>query len=191
MVSNERNISMSNFIIHTVESAPDSAKVILERLREAVGFVPNLAATMAENPLLLETYAGLSSAFGRGSLTPLEREIVLMATSYANQCSYCMAAHSTFAKAHGASDSLLNTVRAGKLPDDPRLAALVGITGQIARQHGEVSDDDICAFLEAGFTRAQLLEILIGISQSTLASLVHCTAKTPLDMGFQPQAWPI
>jgi AhpD family alkylhydroperoxidase len=146
---------------------------------------------MADNPLVLETYAGLSSAFARGSLNPLEQQIVLMATSYANQCTYCMAAHSTFAKAHGASDNLLNTVRAGKLPDDPRLAALVGITRQIARQHGEVSDEDICNFLEAGFTRGQLLEILIGVTQSTLASFVHRTAGTPLDTSFHPQAWPI
>jgi uncharacterized peroxidase-related enzyme len=182
---------MTDFTIHTIQSAPESARPILENLQKAVGFVPNLAAMMADNPLVLETYAGLSSAFARGSLTPLEREIVLMATSYANQCSYCMAAHSTFAKAYGASDSLINTVRAGKLPDDARLAALVGITGLIARQHGKVSDDDICAFLDAGFTRAQLLELLIGISQSTLASLVHRTTRTPLDAGFEPQAWPI
>lgn len=182
---------MTEFTIHTLASAPENAKPILERLQAAVGFVPNLAATMAENPLVLETYAGLSSSFVGGSLSPLEREIVLMATSYANQCTYCMAAHSTFAKAYGASDSLLNTIRAGKLPDDSRLAALVGMTRQIARQHGEVSDEDICAFLEAGFTRAQLLELLIGISQSTLASLVHRTTKTPLDVGFHAQAWPI
>jgi uncharacterized peroxidase-related enzyme len=182
---------MTGFTIHTIQSAPQSARPTLEHLQDVIGFVPNLAATMADNPLVLETYAGLSTAFAHGSLSPLEREIVLMATSYANQCSYCMAAHSTFAKANGASDSLINTVRAGKLPDDPRLAALVGITGQIARQHGEVSDEDICAFLEAGFTRAQLLELLIGVSQSTLASLVHRTARIPLDAGFEPQAWPI
>lgn len=182
---------MTQFTIHTIQSAPESAQPILGNLQKAIGFVPNLAATMADNPLVLETYAGLSANFARGSLSPLEREIVLMATSYANQCSYCMAAHSTFAKAQGASDSLINTVQAGKLPDDPRLAALVGITGQIARQHGAVSDEDICAFLEAGFTRPQLLELLIGISQSTLASLVHRTAKTPLDKGFESQAWPI
>jgi uncharacterized peroxidase-related enzyme len=185
------NALMSNFTIHTIQSAPESAKPLLEQLQERVGFVPNLAATMAENPLVLETYGALSAAFARGSLTPLEREMVLMATSYANQCSYCMAAHSTFAKGHGAPDSLINTVRAGKLPDDPHLAALVGITERIARQHGEVTKDDICAFLEAGFTQAQLLELVIGISQSTFASLIHRTAHTPLDAGFEPQAWPI
>jgi uncharacterized peroxidase-related enzyme len=180
---------MTEFTMHTLASAPESARPILEQLKQGIGFVPNLAAMMAGSPRVLEAYATLHALFARGSFTPIEREIVAMTTSYGNQCTYCMAAHSTFAKAHGAAESVLNAVRAGKEPNDPRLAALTNFTHQVARKRGEVSAEDIRTFLDAGFTQPQLLEVLIGVSQATLASMVHHMAKTPLDEGFQSQAW--
>lgn len=180
---------MAQFTIHTVKSAPEGAKPILEQLQERIGFVPNLAATMADNPLVLETYATLSGIFGRGSFSPVEREIIAMATSFDNQCTYCMAAHSTFAKAQGASEAALEAVRSGKTPSDPRLAALVTFTHQVVRQGGQVSAEALQSFKAAGFTQAQALEVLIGVSQATLASFVHHMAGTPLDEGFQPQQW--
>jgi uncharacterized peroxidase-related enzyme len=180
---------MTEFTIHTLASAPESARPILEQLNQGIGFVPNLAATMAGSPRVLEAYTTLHAVFARGSFTPVEREIVAMTTSYDNQCTYCMAAHSTFAKAYGAVESVLNAVRAGKEPNDPRLAALTNFTHQVVRKRSEVSAEDIHTFLNAGFTQPQVLEVLIGVSQATLASLVHHMARTPLDEGFQPQAW--
>lgn len=180
---------MNEFTIHTIESAPETARPTLRQLHERVGFVPNLAATMAGSPPVLEAYVTLSSIFARGSFSPVEREIVAMATSLDNQCTYCMAAHSTFARAQGASESVLNAVRAGKKPSDLRIAALVNFTHQVVRKRGQVSDEDIQTFLDAGFTQAQIMEVLVGVSQATLASLVHHMAGTPLDEGFQAQAW--
>lgn len=180
---------MSDFTIHTLKSAPDAAKPILEQFQKGVGFLPNLAATMADNPLVLEAYAALGAFFGRGSFSPVEQQIILMAIAFGNQCTYCMAAHSTFAKAQGASETVLEAVRAGKTPSDPRLAALVSFSYEVVRQHGQVSAEDLRAFFNAGFTQAQALEILIGVMQGTLASFVFQMTETPLDAGFQPQKW--
>jgi uncharacterized peroxidase-related enzyme len=62
---------MTGFTIHSITSAPDSARPILEQLQARIGFVPNLAATMAGSPLVLETYVALSSTFARGSFSPV------------------------------------------------------------------------------------------------------------------------
>lgn len=180
---------MTHFTIHSIKSAPEGARPILQQLQERVGFVPNLAATMANSPLVLETYVTLSGIFARGTLSPVERKLVAMATSYDNQCTYCMAAHSTFAKAHGASDDELSAIRAGKASGDPRIDALVTFTHEVVRTQGQVSATDIDAFLDAGFTQNQALEILIGVSQATLASLVHKMSGAPLDAAFQPLEW--
>lgn len=180
---------MSQFTIHTLKSAPDAAKPMLEGLNKAVGFVPNLAAAMADNPLVLETYAALAGLFGRGTFSPVEREVMLMATAGANNCTYCMAAHSTFASAGGASEAVREAVRAGKTPDDPRLAALVTFARQVVRGRGQVAAEDIQQFLSAGFTQAQVLEVLVGVMQGTMASFVYHLTDVPLDAGFQPQQW--
>ncbi len=180
---------MTEFTIHTIESAPESARPILKQLKERIGFVPNLAATMAGAPPVLEAFVGLQASNARATFSPVEREIISMAASYDIQCTYCMAAHSTFASAQGASESVLNAIRAGKDPDDARLAALIRFTHQVVGKHGQASTEDIHAFLSAGFTQSQLLEVLIGVTQVTLVSLVHQMAGTPLDAGFQPQMW--
>lgn len=180
---------MTTFKIHTIETAPESSKPILEQLEQGVGFVPNLAATMADSPGVLKAYTTLHGIFSAGSFSPVEREIVAMTTSYVKQCTYCMAAHSTFAKAHGASDDVLEAVRTGKLPTDPRLAALVRFTHEVACNGGQASAEEIGAFRMAGFSQAQVLEVLVGVSQATLASLVHNMAQTPVDEGFQSLAW--
>jgi AhpD family alkylhydroperoxidase len=144
---------------------------------------------MASSPLVLESYVTLGTIFGRGSFSPVEQQIILMVTSLGNQCTYCMASHSTFAKALGASETVLEAIRAAKTPNDPRLAALITFTYKVVLQRGHISSQDLRSFLDEGFTQAQALEVLIGVNQGTLASLVHQMAGTPLDEGFQPQKW--
>jgi uncharacterized peroxidase-related enzyme len=180
---------MLKFTVHTIDSAPETAKPILEQLQQGFGFVPNLAATMAGSPAVLEAYVGLVGSFGRSSFGPIERELIAMTTSFENSCNYCMAAHSTFAKAQGASEADLEAIRAGKPPDDLLLAALVHFTRQLVHKQGQVSDADIQDFLRAGFTEAQILEVLIGISQSNMANLIYRLTGASLDEGFQAQKW--
>ena len=180
---------MTEFTIHTLESAPESARPFLEQLKQQLGFVPNLAATMAESPLMLEAFRSLQGIFARGSLSGVEREVVAMTVAFETNCAYCMAAHSTAAKRHGASEEVLNAVRSGTLPADPRLVALRRFTHQVVGKRGQVSAEDMRTFLDGDFTQAQLLELLVGISMTTLASFMYHLAGTQLDAAFQPQAW--
>jgi alkylhydroperoxidase family enzyme len=83
-----------------------------------------------------------------------------------------MAAHSSFARAQGASEADIEALRTGKLPADSRIAALVQLTRQLVRKHGQLSDADVRDFLKAGFSEGQILEVLIGITQITLTTLV-------------------
>jgi uncharacterized peroxidase-related enzyme len=180
---------MKKFKIHSLESAPEGSKPILEQLKKQVGFIPNLAATMAESPSLLEAFTTLRSIYGGGSFSPVEREAIAMAVSFDNNCTYCMAAHSTFAKMNGASEDDLNALRAGKSPSDSRLQAISTLARQIIRSKGHLSEQEINAFLNAGFTNAELLEVVVGISMTAIANYAHNIAKTPVDEAFQPQAW--
>lgn len=180
---------MIKFNIHSIESAPQDAKPILEQLKQQVGFIPNLAATMAESPSLLEAFTTLRMIYGRGSFTPLEREALALAISFENDCTYCMAAHSTFAKMNGVSEDDLKALRSGEAPADPRLRAISTLARGIVRTKGDLSEQEIGAFLAAGFTQAQLLEVLVGISMTAIANYAHNIAKTSIDEAFQSQAW--
>ena len=72
---------MTDFILHTLETAPGASKHRLARSQWQLGFIPNLFAVQAEAPALLEGYQTLSAIFARSSLTPTEREVVLLIAS--------------------------------------------------------------------------------------------------------------
>src|SRR5258708_37528390 len=82
----------------TIASAPEASKPVLENIQKSLGFIPNLMAIFANNPTVLQGYLALDAVFEKGSFTPRERQIILLAVSVENHCNYCIAAHSTIAK---------------------------------------------------------------------------------------------
>lgn len=180
---------MSEFAVHTIDSAPQASRPSLEGLQKEIGFVPNLAATMAESPALIQGFTALRSILGGSAFTPLERETISLVVSFQNACTYCMAAHSTFAKMHGASEADLRALRAGEAPRDPRLAALAAYTRRLVASRGHASGEDREAFLAAGFTRAQALEAIAVTAFTTIANFAHNVSECAIDERFAPMAW--
>jgi uncharacterized peroxidase-related enzyme len=179
---------LSPFTIHTLETAPDASRKLLLGLREQAGFIPNLAATMAESPALLDAFLGLRSLAAGSSLDAVAREVVAIAVAVETGCSYCVAAHSTFALKQGAAAETVEAVRSGAAPTEPRLQALARFARAVARRDHDVPDRGR-DLIEAGFTRAQLLETLVAIAVPMLASSVFHVTEAALDGAFQPQAW--
>ena len=179
---------MPEFQIHTIDSAPEDSRKLLRGLTEQVGFVPNLAAAMAESPTLLEAFLALRSAAARGSLDAAAREVVSIAVAFETGCSYCVAAHSTFALKSGAAPTTVEAVRSGAAPSDPRLQALVRFAQAVVQRR-----DDSRArgreLLAVGMTPAQILEALVVITLPMLAGSVFKVTAVELDDAFQPQAW--
>lgn len=181
---------MNDFPIHTVQTAPAGSRPILEELEAEVGFVPNLAATMAGSPALLGAFTAARTAVRGGHLDGPERETIALAVSYENACSYCMAAHCTFAEMEGAPEPALEALRAGELPETaPRLAALAAFARRLVRSRGFVPEDQVGEFLDAGFGRDELLEVVAVVGLTSLANWTHNLAGTPVDEAFQPRAW--
>jgi uncharacterized peroxidase-related enzyme len=176
------------FPIHTVDSAPPNAQKLLRGLQEQVGFIPNLAATMAESPTLLQAFLALRSAAAGGSLDPVTREVLAIAVAFETACSYCLAAHSTFALKSGAAPATVAALRAGATPSDPRLGALARFARAVVQRQADVTAraQDL---LNVGLSPAQILEALVAIAVPLLATSVFQVAGVTLDRAFEPQAW--
>jgi uncharacterized peroxidase-related enzyme len=181
---------MSEFTIHTTSSAPEQSREALGALERNIGFIPNLAATIADSPTALRGFVAMQSALrGTSGLTAVEREVVGLSVSYANQSAYSMAAHSTFATGAGASAAVVEALRAGGALPDARLQALGAFTRELLETGGHLSRDRLAAFLAAGFTRENALEVITQVAYTTMANLVANLADTPVDSAFGPQAW--
>ena len=180
---------MSQFPVQTVESAPEASKATLEATQKAYGFLPNLFGVMANSPALVEAYASLSKIFGKSSFSPTEQQIVLLATSELNGCTYCMAAHSVVAQMSKVPADVIEALRAGQPLADSKLEALRQLTVAIVETRGWPSEDVVKAFHDAGYSEAQYLEVVLGIGLKTLSNYTNHAASTPLDANFKAAEW--
>jgi uncharacterized peroxidase-related enzyme len=181
---------MTSFTVHTLETAPAGSRPLLEGLKKAFGFVPNLYAVFAESPAALQGALAIGEAFSKSTLSPVEQQLVALAVSEANDCRFCMAAHSTLAKHVAKADPALVAAARNREPlADAKLDTLVTFTRKAVEQRGFVADADLAAFLGAGYTKAQVIEVLLGVGMKTFNNYVDHIAHVPLNDQFKAEAW--
>ena len=181
---------MTQFRFHDVRSAPADAKPLLDSLEKKFGFMPGLYAGLAESPSALKLYLDASDAFAKTSFTPIEQQVVLLAVSAENGCEFCVGAHSFIARQMVKAPSpVVDALRARTTLPDPRLNALATFTRKVVRERGRVSKADVDTFVAAGFTRAQVLETIMGVSIKTLSNYANHILETPLNREFATEAW--
>lgn len=180
---------MTDFTIHTVDSAPEGSKEVLQGARKRYGFVPNLMGVLAEAPTAVQAYAMLSDTFASGSLSPVEQQVVTLAVSHMNGCTYCMGAHSAVAKLAGLPDIEIEALRDCRPLSDPKLEGLRKFTRTLVEKRGWASPEAVAEFLGAGYMKAQVLEVIVGVAFKTLSNYTNHLADTPLDKQFSAFAW--
>lgn len=172
---------MTVFAVHTLESAPDAAKPLLEGVKSRWGFLPNLQGTLAESPELLEAYETLFALVGRSTLTPAEQQVVFLTTSVFHACEYCTAGHTYLGRAAKLDETAIAAVRDGVAIPDPKLQALRRFTQQVIELRGDVGEGALAAFLAAGFTRRNALEVVLVVATKTISNYTNHIAHTPLE----------
>jgi uncharacterized peroxidase-related enzyme len=180
---------MSTYRPHTVASAPSASKPTLESVQRALGFLPNLFATMAESPVTLNGYVALDGVLGQGTLSRADRQVLLTAISSENGCAYCTAAHSTLAGMFKADAAAIAEARGDVDPAGSKLHALTKFTRDVIRNRGQLDHGDLGAFLDAGYTKGQALEVVANIGLKTISNFIVGFADVPLDEQFEAQRW--
>lgn len=181
---------MSSFTPHTIDTAPDASKPLLQMATDKYGFTPNLLGVLAESPAVLETYMGLSQTLGTKTLfSPTELQVVLLAASFENGCTYCMAAHSTAAQGAQVPADVIESLRAGGVIADPKLNALANFTRAVVQQGGWLDDELTQNFRDAGYTNQHILEVILGVALKTISNYTNHFAHTPVDPGFAANEW--
>jgi AhpD family alkylhydroperoxidase len=180
---------MIDFTVHDENTAPAASRKMLEGARSRLGFVSTLAGVMAESPELLEAYNAAFASFMRTSLPTLAKHTVLITASVVNACSYCVAAHSTMAHRARMHEVDLEALRDDRPMDDPGLEAVRLLTRAIVDNRGWLDDTRIDSFLESGYTRRHVLDVVLGVGVKTLSNYTNHVADTPLDPAWAAHAW--
>ncbi|MBU2873948.1 carboxymuconolactone decarboxylase family protein [Marinobacter salexigens] len=180
---------MADFTLHNKDSAPEKSQELLDTSLKSFGMIPSLHAVMAEAPGLLEGYQRLHQLFLDSSFDDEETTVVWQTINVEHACHYCVPAHTGIAKNMNVDDAITEALRnETPLPTD-RLEALRNFTLAIVRGRGNVDESVVTEFLEAGFTKRQILEVILGLAQKTISNYTNHLAVTPIDKPFQKFEW--
>ena len=165
----------------SIEAAPEAAQPLLEGVKKSVGSVPNLFRLVANSPAALEGFLGLNGALAKGALDPATRERIALAIANVNGCDYCNAAHTYLGKnVAKLSDDEIAANREGS-STDAKAEAAVSFARKVASTRGNVSEADIEAVRAAGYSDAELVEIVAHVALNTLTNYVNEVFKTDID----------
>ncbi len=181
---------MTDFTVHTEDTAPDASKQLIESATKAYGFLPNLLAVQSESAALLEGYMTLAGILDKTRLSETERQIILMTNNRLNGCTYCMAAHTSLSQMANVPADVIEALRNGTEIADARLEALRMFAARLNETRGWVEQRDLDAFFAAGYTRETVLDVILATSLKVMSNYTNHIAQTPLDNAFQPNAWP-
>lgn len=168
------------------DDAPAESKAILDNVAKTLGFVPNLQRLMSISPNALAGWAGLMGALSK-TLDIKTRDGIALAVSEADGCNYCLAAHayiSTNLAKIPPEEIALN--RVGR-SSDPKRQAAIAFAKALIEKHGKVSDEEFAAVKTAGWTDANIIEMVALTAQFLLTNFVNNAVQTPIDFpGVDP-----
>ena len=165
----------------SIDAAPSAAQPLLEAVKKQLGSVPNLFRLVANSPAALEGYLGLNAALAKGALDARTRERIALAVAEINGCSYCLSAHTYLGKNLAKLDDAELAANRRGMSNDPQADAAVRFAVKVTNNRGHVTDADLSAVRMAGYSDAQIIEIVLHVSLNTLTNYVNEVAKTEID----------
>ena len=169
---------MKTFTVPTRDEVAPGNQAIFDNLSKALGFVPNLYATIAYSENGLGRYLAYQNA--KTTLSNKEKEAVNLVVSEVNNCLYCKSAHTVIGKMNGFTDEQLIDIRREKA-DNPKLNALVKLAASITRHRGNADEALVDDFYTQGYTNENLVDLILQVSDKTAMNYLHNLTKVPVD----------
>lgn len=170
-----------SFVQHTVESAPSASRRFMTATADRMGYLPAGVGLMAESPHLLEGFLKLSALFEATTLAKVEREVLVMTMATHNGCHLCVAMHTRKLSQLHADPHLIAALREGAALADPHLEAMRVFVLDVLASRGAPADASLAAFLAAGYSRRNALEVVLGIGTYTMSTFANRLTGAPID----------
>lgn len=171
---------MSRITQISPETSVGKSKELLEAVKSKLGLVPNMTRAMAASPAVLDGYLQFSGSLSHGKLSAKIREQIALAVGQANQCDYCLAAHSAIGKMVGLTPDQIMDSRVGQAVD-PQTSALLNFARRIVNQKGQINDADFEAVRKAGFDDGIIAEVVANVALNIFTNYFNHVAGTDID----------
>ncbi|OYY65105.1 carboxymuconolactone decarboxylase family protein [Sphingomonas sp. 28-62-11] len=165
----------------SVADAPEASRPLLDAVAKQLGSVPNMFRAIATSPQALEGYLSLSGALGKGTLPAATRERIALAVAEVNGCSYCLSAHTYLGRNLAKLDDAEITANRNGASNDPKADAAVRFAAKVAKDRGHITDSDFAAVKLAGYTDAQVIEIVQHVALNSWTNFFNEVFQTEID----------
>lgn len=166
--------------ITPVSNPQGEAAATLNAIKQKIGMVPNLYATVAHSPTVLNAYLAFSEALNQGRLSAKQRELIALAVGQANECQYCLSAHTMISRGAGLSDEQIITARQGTA-ENTLDNALVKLAVTLVKQRGVITDEQLSDARTHGVDEGLVFEVLAQVSANTFTNYANHVADTDID----------
>ncbi len=168
----------------TIADAPDASQDLLKGVERMIGTAPNMFRLIGNSPATLEGYLGLNNALGKGQINPATRERIALAVANFNGCDYCNSAHTYLGKNLAKLDDAEIAANRSGWSTDAKADAVVRFAVKVAKARGHIEAQDIIEVRNAGFSDAELVEIVGHVALNILTNYINEVFKTEVDCPF-------
>ena len=189
--------AISRFPVPALDNLPDDVRRKMLEVQEKAGFIPNVFLTLAHRPDEFRAFVAYHDALllRESGLGKGEKEMIIVATSGANRCLYCVVAHGAILRVYEKKPLLAEQIAVNYLKADitPRQKAMLAFAMKVCTDSASVGEDDFAALREHGFSEEDAWDIaaitaLFGLSNR----MANVTSMRPNDefylMGRIPKA---
>ena len=171
---------MSRIAVVTHETANAEQKSLLDAIQGRLGMVPNILKVLAHSPVALKAFLGLHGVAESGSLDPRTRERIALAVAQSNSCEYCVSAHTAMGRKAGLNGAEIEANRAGT-SHDAKAAVAVAFAQALNNHRGEVTQAEFDAVSAAGYSDADVVEIITHVGMNILTNLIGKATRVDID----------
>lgn len=164
-------------------TAPEDLEEIAGALFRKNKGIPNFLRLLAQCRPALLAYARAEEALANGALAASLRERIALAVAEINGSAYCVASHTKNGKRTGLSDAEMHAALKATAADS-KTETMLHFVQALVLQRGEVSDEDFAAVRKAGFSEAEIIEILANVVLNIFTNYFNILARTELDNSF-------
>lgn len=166
-------------------AAQGKAKELLDAIKAKSGRAPNIFKTMAQAPVVLQAYLGMSGAFADAKLPVKVREQIALAVGEDNRCDYCVAAHAAIGKLSGLTPDEIEAGRRA-VSQDPKTNAILRFAKRLSSNRGNITDAELAEVRKAGCSDEEILEIVATVSLNLFTNYINHVAGTAVDFPQVP-----
>ncbi|MDQ8184580.1 carboxymuconolactone decarboxylase family protein [Pelagicoccus sp. SDUM812002] len=161
-------------------SATPSTASLYKAVQSKLGLVPNMVKALGNSTVALEGYLALSGAVSKGMLRPSTREKIALLLAEANQCDYCLRAHTAISGSLKIPSEEITDARCGVAPD-AKEQALLNLAQDILDTRGAVSDESFFVARQSGISDEEIAEVALNVAVSIYTNYFNRLAQTEND----------